>query len=85
VATAHGCLDLAGGTRRGDVSDGGAPNLGRKWSPGEPAGSQDPWQTGVGTTDTEHRTNNAKDRAIDANAYRERDSNRGASGARTLA
>ncbi|XP_070851455.1 uncharacterized protein [Drosophila suzukii] len=59
--------------------------LGGKWSPGEPAGSQDPWQTGaVGATDAEHRTHNAKDRAIDANVYRERDTNRGASGARTL-
>jgi len=32
----------------------------------------------VGPTDAEHRTNDAKDRAIDANANRERDGNRGA-------
>jgi len=48
-------------------------------SPGKPAGSQDQRQTGaLGPTDTEHRTDNAKDRAIDANANRERVGNRGA-------
>ncbi|XP_070854698.1 cylicin-1-like [Drosophila suzukii] len=55
----------------------GAPNLGGEWSPGEPAGSQDPRQTGaLGPTDTEHRTDDAKDRAIDANANTERDGGR---------
>jgi len=79
VAAADGLLDLAGGTRRGDGGDGGAPNLGGEWSPGEPAGPQDPRQTGaLGPTDTEHRTDDAKDRAIDTSANRERDGNRGA-------
>jgi len=56
-AAADGRLDVAGGTRGGDGGDGGAPNLGGEYSPGDPAGPQDPRQTGaMETTDTEHRT-----------------------------
>ncbi|XP_070854659.1 lethal(3)malignant brain tumor-like protein 3 [Drosophila suzukii] len=53
------------------------PRIWEEWSPGEPAEPQDPRQTGaLGPTDTEHRTDDGKDRAIDASANRERDGNR---------
>ncbi|XP_037731278.1 uncharacterized protein LOC119561873 [Drosophila subpulchrella] len=55
---------------------GGAPILGGERSPGpqEPDGPQDPRQTGeLGPTDTEHLTDDTKNRAGDVSARRDRE------------